>query len=97
MPPAVDATEARAVAMLLRLLLAVAGYQLLTLLWSPPSAGLPGQALTVCGMLTCLVSLELLRRRRLLQQRHLCGQQHGDRRSRRLEFRRHSEGARRLR
>ena len=65
MPPAIDATEARAVAMLLRLLLAVAGYQLLTLLWSPPSAGLPGQALNVCGMLTCLVSLELLRRRRL--------------------------------
>lgn len=65
MPAVVDATEARAVAMLLRLLLAVAGYQLLTLLWALPSAGLPRQTLTVGGMLACLASLELLRRRRL--------------------------------
>ncbi|WP_433852992.1 sensor histidine kinase [Stenotrophomonas nitritireducens] len=65
MPPAVDATEARAAAMLLRLWLLVAGYQLLLLLWGAPSTGLLAQALTVAGMLACLVCLELLRRRRL--------------------------------
>jgi len=65
MPPALDATEARAAAMLLRLLLLVAGYQLLLLLWSARSTGLLAQALTVGGMLACLASLELLRRRRL--------------------------------
>lgn len=64
-PAVVDATEARAMAMLLRLLLAVAGYQLLLLLWEGPAAGALPRVLGVAGMLTCLVSLELLRRRRL--------------------------------
>ena len=52
-------------AMMLRLLLLVAAYQLLTLLWSGPSPGSLVQGLAVGGMLACLVSLELLRRQRL--------------------------------
>jgi signal transduction histidine kinase len=63
--PAVDATERRMAAMLLRLLLLVAGYQLLTLLWSGPSPGSLVRVLAVGGMLACLASLELLRRQRL--------------------------------
>ncbi len=63
--PVVDATEVRAVKMLRRLLLMMAGYQLLALLWSAPSADTLGTALTIGGLLACLASLELLRRRRL--------------------------------
>ncbi len=64
-PAVVDATEARAMAMLLRLLLAVAGYQLLLLLWGAAGTAGLAQGLGVAGILTCVVSLELLRRRRL--------------------------------
>ncbi|KRG84338.1 hypothetical protein ABB34_09425 [Stenotrophomonas daejeonensis] len=52
-------------AMMLRLLLLVAGYRLLALLWSGPSPGPLVRVLAVGGMLACLASLELLRRQRL--------------------------------
>ncbi len=60
-----DASQARAAAMLLRVLLLVAGYQLLVLLWGGPLTGTPARALAVGGMVSCLLSLELLRRQRL--------------------------------
>lgn len=68
-PAAADVVDKRGIAMLRRLLLLVLAYQLVMLLWAGWRLGAQLDrtmlALTLGGMLVCVVSLQLLRRRRL--------------------------------